>query len=330
MGFLRKVGRKVNKKLKKVFGEKMGSILGMVGLYFAMGAVAKGLSGWAKSTFGSTSSTGAAASSTVEAVGATAEAVGTTAIEQTAAEKIASRSIVDTTTVPTIDIASIDKTSLNSMFDKATTNSDKFNVFAGAQESAIKAGTANPTISTNITDAVITATEDTTLLQQTQAEATANIASLNQEVLNTGLEKSTTSNIAALNPENATTFQKLAADPVGYTVEGIKNATAEGVEYVKSGDFIPDAVQAGATGYVSNVLNPPEEPMFIGGDVMGQPFQEQAQAAHMQTVTPQLAASGLGNVKTFQDLSNQTLYGTGTPNYLQGIYQPLPLPTMLG
>ena len=70
--------------------------------------------------------------------------------------------------------------------------------------------------------------------------------------------------------------------------------------------------------------------MFGGGDIIGQPFQEQAQAAHMQTVTPQLAASGLGNVRSFTDLANQTLYGTGTPNYLQGIYQPLPIPTIAG
>ena len=52
MGFLRKVGRKVNKKLKKVFGTTLGSIVGMVGLYFMMGAAAKALSGWASSTFG--------------------------------------------------------------------------------------------------------------------------------------------------------------------------------------------------------------------------------------------------------------------------------------
>ena len=42
MGFLRKVGRKVNKRLKKIFGTKLGSIVGMVGLYFMMGAAAKG------------------------------------------------------------------------------------------------------------------------------------------------------------------------------------------------------------------------------------------------------------------------------------------------
>jgi hypothetical protein len=52
---------------------------------------------------------------------------------------------------------------------------------------------------------------------------------------------------------------------------------------------------------------------------------EQAQAAHVQTMGPQMAAAGL-NITNFQDLSNNLLYGTGTPNYLANIYQPIAMP----
>jgi len=39
MGKLRKIGRKVSRALNKVFGKKLGSIIGMVGLYMTMSAV---------------------------------------------------------------------------------------------------------------------------------------------------------------------------------------------------------------------------------------------------------------------------------------------------
>ena len=349
MGFLRKVGRKVNKKLKKVFGQKIGSILGMVGLYFAMGAVAKGLSGWAKSTFGTTSSTGAAAGTTASTTASSASAAasgvesiaaGTDALSQTLSGLKDGSSFLNSGTAAsssanltsalntTVSAGSGTIGNLEMMLQTAPTNADKFNVFVGAQESAIKAGTGTSTINTSITDAVTTAANDATLFQQSTAEVSANLS----KDLSISLQESTQAglDITKTAQANATTFQKLAADPIGYTVEGIKNATTEGIDYIKSGDFIPDTIQAGATGYVSNVLNPAEEAPFQSAGIASQPYQEQAQAAYMQSVGPQLASSGLGNVRTFQDLANQTLYGTGTPNYLQGIYQPLPIPTIVG
>ena len=39
MGKLRKIGKKVSRALNKVFGKKLGSIIGMVGLYMTMSAV---------------------------------------------------------------------------------------------------------------------------------------------------------------------------------------------------------------------------------------------------------------------------------------------------
>jgi len=68
------------------------------------------------------------------------------------------------------------------------------------------------------------------------------------------------------------------------------------------------------------------EPEFQSAGVAGPIGMEQAQAAYMAEIRPMLDASNLGNVRTFTDLANQTLYGTGTPSYMQGIYQPLPIP----
>ena len=109
MGFLRKVGRKVKKKLNKVFGEKVGGILGMVGLYFAMGAVARGLTGWAKSTFGAGKSTADAAALT-QKVSDTAQATldAKSAADSTAVITEAAKKGVDATVATTgVDVETL-------------------------------------------------------------------------------------------------------------------------------------------------------------------------------------------------------------------------------
>ena len=73
MGKLRKIGRKIKKGVKKLFSSKIGKIVGMVGLYFALGAAAKGLSNWFSSSFGKA---GAAATETTAVVAEGAAATG--------------------------------------------------------------------------------------------------------------------------------------------------------------------------------------------------------------------------------------------------------------
>ena len=119
MGFLRKVGRKIKKGVKKLFGSKLGRIVGMVGLYFAMGAIAKGLTGM----FGqaATTTAEAAATTTAEAAAtATAEAAATTGAEALTA---------------------------------AASNAEAANAAISAIETAASNGTLN-TATTSITDAV--------------------------------------------------------------------------------------------------------------------------------------------------------------------------------
>ena len=51
-------------------------------------------------------------------------------------------------------------------------------------------------------------------------------------------------------------------------------------------------------------------------------FSEAAQGNYMQQVgSSAMAAAGLPRMPTFQELSQQTLYGTGSPNYLSQFYQ---------
>jgi len=384
MGFLRKVGRKVNKKLKKVFGTKLGSIVGMVGLYFMMGAAAKALSGWASSTFGTATtaaSQGAQAAELGASVaaesGALAEAAMTaktgakaTQMAVTASgESLAALQSGSAFTAGTAGASSANMTNalnttvsagsgtvnnLNTMLSTAPTNADKLNVFMGAQESAVQAGTSASTLSTTLTDAVSTAANDPTLLSQTTAEVTANLSAqpidfAKEGLFETDMFASEAGNLVAkegvsvaqaaadparfatLGPD-ATMGQRLgrfAQDPIGITRGAIQNTAASAIDYATGPEFIPDTLQAGATGYVNNMLAEEQPEQRMGGQVMGQPINEIAQSAYMQSVGPQLQNSGLAGVRTFADLSNQTLYGTGTPDYLRSLYQPLPMPSPL-
>ena len=388
MGFLRKVGRKVSKKLKKVFGTKLGSIVGMVGLYFMMGAAAKALSGWASSTFG-TATTAASQGAQAAELGATvaaesgaiAEAAMTartgaqaTQMAVTASgESLAALQSGSAFTAGTAGASSANMTNalnttvsagsgtvnnLNTMLSTAPTNADKLNVFMGAQESAVQAGTSASTLSTTLTDAVSTAANDPTLLSQTTADVTANLSAQpidftdadflemnkdfnvkgsvtprdpTQGMGNIAKTTSDPSRFGTLGPD-ATGFDQIkrfASDPLGVTRGAIQNTAASAIDYATGPDFIPDTLQAGATGYVNNALAEEQTGQRMGGQVMGQPINEIAQNAYMQSVGPQLQNSGLAGVRTFADLSNQTLYGTGTPDYLRSLYQPLPMPSPL-
>ena len=76
MKFLRRLGRKVKKGIKKLMGSKLGRIVGMIGLSMAMGAVAKNLIG----KFGATAAGEATATAAAEATAAGATEAATTAV----------------------------------------------------------------------------------------------------------------------------------------------------------------------------------------------------------------------------------------------------------
>ena len=76
MKFLRRLGRKVKKGIKKLMGSKLGRIVGMIGLSMAMGAVAKNLIG----KFGAKAAGEATATAAAEATAAGATEAATTAV----------------------------------------------------------------------------------------------------------------------------------------------------------------------------------------------------------------------------------------------------------
>jgi hypothetical protein len=344
MGFLRKVGRKVKKKLNKVFGQKVGGILGMVGLYFAMGAVAKGLSGWAKSTFGAGKSTADVANVAQQAseVSKTAADV-KSATDSTAVITEAAKKGVDATVTST-------GASVETLIAESTTNAERFNNWVGGQESLLNQGKLPVEVNPSLTDTVVNSISNEEVYKQTTGEvfkyleqpaldvnkiaesvktaeqaATASQTEMARQGIDFTKEfispKSSVEG-TKLAQESATGFQKFAADPVGSTVDYVGTKAKEAGDYIK-GDFVPDLAQGALTGVVNRSLMEDEEVMGLGRGAQGQPMMTAAQGNHLAAVQAQPGYANLTNMRSFTDLANQTLYGTGSPSYLQNVYQPI-------
>jgi len=111
----------------------------------------------------------------------------------------------------------------------------------------------------------------------------------------------------------------------------IAAAPGKAYDYVTEGSFVGDVFEGAAVGgLTATIMGDPEEP-FISGGVAMQPIQEAAQANYIQAVAPSaMAATGMTRMPSFQELSQQTLYGTGSPSWMADFYQPLPTPKAIG
>ena len=368
MGFLRKVGRKVKKKLNKVFGQKVGGILGMVGLYFAMGAVAKGLSGWAKSTFGAGKGTADAAAAAQQAseVSKTAQATldAKSAADSTAVITEAAKKGVDATVTST-------GASVETLIAESTTNAERFNNWVGGQESLLNQGKLPVEVSPNLTDTVVNSISNEEVYKQTtgevfkyleqpaldvnriaesvktaeQAAAPLDFAELEGMFDYKGVDKFQPSK-GVLTPTEGSSFAqasvvdsaryatlpsdatfgekvgRFAGDPIGMSTEFVRSKAVKAGDYLK-GDFVPDLAQGALTGAVNRSLMEDEEVMGFGRPAQSQPMMTAAQGNHLAAVQAQPGYANLTNMRSFTDLANQTLYGTGSPSYLQNVYQPI-------
>ena len=317
MGKLRKIGRKIKKGVKKLFSSKIGKIVGMVGLYFAMGAAMKGLSNWFNSSFGKAGAT-AAEGTAVATEGAAATTGATTGATSTGGGTI------------------------GSVVEGAATNSEATNaVIAGVDSAAINGTTtANSTITeavTNVTDSGILDTPvtevkdslnflnetkgnvmDVKTAQFTPPEVTIDTSAAT-DLMNTrpdiAMDINPTVNVPDAALESPSRLEALATN----TREGVSNLGENIGTYFREGDVIPDTIAGVGTGLVMSQFQ--DEPEMGGGFIAPQPIQVQAQGAYMQEVGPMMASvTGVPNFSNFTQMANQSVYGIGTPNHLAGLY----------
>jgi hypothetical protein len=221
-----------------------------------------------------------------------------------------------------------------------TNNMDQANAAISAIDSASVTGSLN--VSPTITDSLIQ--DAVPALEQNAAVVKANVAELTAGNIPTATVSSspfptitpTKGPITNMSPVEPDAFQKLLADaPAPEPNVFVKGARKlKEVVLGKDGklfgdDFVGDTIQGVTTGAIMGALQ--EEPEDVGGygRLPGAPAMEAAQGNLMQNVgVSAMAAAGLPRMPTFQELSQQTLYGTGSPNYLSQFYQPLATPRM--
>jgi len=405
MGWLRKVGRRIGKRLNKIFGSKLGPVVGAIGLYMLMGPVAKTLTGWASSAFGGA---GAAASGTAATTATTAttatQAATTAASDAAAAEAIAasgvqsagaSAKLSETALLAGDNLSkqAISTTATNQtvagQIANATNNMDMANSAISAIDSAALSGSTN--VYPTITDSLIN--EAVPALDQPLSVVKNNLAEQTQLAFDSS--KYTNLEAGKISPEMLTDsfnapvsgqatsgptvdFNAIADDISNQRKLGIdninlqkfvpteqvpvtqsikypdaltdaetlkyadslprKNLFAKGVDKVKelgtaayegvtSGEFIGDVGKGVTTSLIMQEIAGDPEERFVSAGVAGQPISEAAQGNYVQSVSPSaMAATGMTRPLSFQELSQQTLYGTGSPNYLSQFYQPLATP----
>jgi len=402
MGWLRKVGRKIGKRLNKIFGSKLGPVVGAIGLYMLMGPVAKTLTGWASSAFGGA---GAAASGTAATTATTATQAATTAASDAAAAEAiaasgvqsagASAKLSETALLAGDNLSkqAISTTATNQtvagQIANATNNMDMANSAISAIDSAALSGSTN--VYPTITDSLIN--EAVPALDQPLSVVKNNLAEQTQLAFDSS--KYTNLEAGKISPEMLTDsfnapvsgqatsgptvdFNAIADDISNQRKLGIdninlqkfvpteqvpvtqsikypdaltdaetlkyadslprKNLFAKGVDKVKelgtaayegvtSGEFIGDVGKGVTTSLIMQEIAGDPEERFVSAGVAGQPISEAAQGNYVQSVSPSaMAATGMTRPLSFQELSQQTLYGTGSPNYLSQFYQPLATP----
>ena len=285
-------------------------------------------------TIGSTGSTASAAasgaSSGAQALAASGQqTVGADALltEQSllAGENLAKQAVSRTASNFTMD----------SQIANMTNNMDIANSAISAIDSAAITGSTNvyPTITDSLINEAIPA------LDQTVSTVKTNLAE--QSKLAFDSSKYTNLEAGKISPEmltdsfnapvsgQATSGPAVDFDAIAKDQQGL---FAKGVDKVKGyfGDnFVGDTVQGVTTGLIMGELQGDYEEPFRSAGVSLKPVSEAAQGNYIQAVGPSaMAATGMTRMPSFQELSQQTLYGTGSSNYLSQFYQPLATPQL--
>jgi len=332
MGKLRKIGRKIKKGVKKLFSSKIGRIVGMVGLYFAMGAVAKGLSNWFGSTFGKASTAAAettvAAESAVGAGGGFGVQSGTLVTGGGGGGTIGTEAALSSAEISEV-AKGTDALSkkVSTLIETSPTNVDAANnAYAALDSSAI---IGNTTPSSTITDALVETTESN-ILDQTVPEVTENLNLLEK---NKGFAEGSGPKVDFPKVETdgfgegatgglGTQSNIFPTQGVEATVPAEKSIATNIKDYFVGPDstVVPDTIAGVGTGMIMSQFQ--DEPE--GGTRMGivpAPPLVQAQGAYLQEVGPMMAnVTGVPNFNNITQMANQSVYGVGTPNHLAGLY----------
>jgi len=336
MGFLRKLGKKIKKGVKKLFSTKLGRIVGGIGLSMAMGWAAGKLFQGAKALFSTAPPVGGevAAQAAGEATAQVAGEVTTEAARKTLGESV--KALEGTLA----ESKNLDKVLAD--IKNAGSNTEAMQIFS--EDIAVKniSGEFPNIYTNNVTDAVTQVTDVYTgkkpllsepLYDEAMLEGTDLFASKDSVILEEGatvLQGMKDPIKYTKLPEGATLGERVkrfAKSPLSST----KQFVMEDIVPEDPAEFAGDIVRGELMGAAYDYLNPEEE-MVVPGVVAQRRPAEQAQAAYVQDMSSQwMAANNTTRVPSFADITNSFSFGNSTPQYLQQLYegitpQMLPLP----
>ena len=303
MGFLRKIGRKIKKGAKKLFSSKLGSLIGSIAIGMILGPVIgnawKGIKGALGVGQGvATGTTAAATGTTAAATGTTAAATGTTAAATTTAETLAS-SINMPSTIPAA--SSIPSGQINMSAIEKSITSGPFNV-----SNTVTGAINNTAASAGIPGFNTKAFERAMATTNVPTELSSQVANLTSTV----------------SPKTVTDINQPFFGEGGKLREYGQNVKKDFQEGFSAGEIASGVV----TGYATTSLlsGDQTDEGGYGSSPASQPPMEQA--SYIQDIAASYAnATGSTRLPSFQEISQQTLYGNGSP---QSFYQPLNLPNI--
>jgi len=332
MGFLRKLGKKIKKGVKKLFSTRLGRIVGGIGLSMAMGWAAGKLFQGAKALFSTAPPVGGEVAGEVAAQAA--GEVTTEAAKQTLGES-----------VKALEGTLAESKNLNKVLadiKNAGSNTEAMQIFS--EDMAVKniSGEFPNIYTNNVTDAVTQVADVYTgkkpllsepLYDEAMLEGTDLFASKDSVILKPGatIKQGMENKIKYTQlPEGATMgekFRRFASSPL----ESTKQFFMEDIVPEDPAEFTGDIVRGELMGAAYDYLNPEEEVVTPGIVAQRRPA-EQAQAAYVQDMSSKwMAVNNTTRVPSFADITNSFSFGNSTPQYLQQLYegitpQMLPIP----
>ena len=322
MGFLRKIGRKAKKGIKKLFSSKIGSFLGGMAISMMLGPLVsrawnglKGVAGFGQ-----------------KAASVAAEKAATQVAVETATKATTSQ-IATGTDALTKKLTSL--TGSNSSSLAASQTSGKALEIGtseiakkGFQESIKKVGNAFDF--TNMLSEGVTSGNIPLGINTTVSGSLEDV----MRYIDTGdMFTPEMTKAIQLNKSKIAGVKPKFGD--GNLLKDIKQNFKDipsKVTNFKDGEFIPDAIGGIVnTGLQSAIFGQEEEDMGGYGRVASMPVGTSPQSAVLSDLTSQYSYQTGTSVPTFnfQNLSQQTLYGTGSSQFMGNIYQPIDLADIL-
>ena len=340
MGKLRKIGKKLKKGVKKLFSSKIGAFLGSMAISMILGPVIgrafNGIKGAVMGT-GATATQAAAtaATQTTAAAAQTAAAeAGKKALVEKGLEQSISKSLLaesgkKLTTEQLLagetlqSVASkevvgkaLSKEAIKSTFSREALFGDVVNPLKAKDlTNFLTEKVATGTMPINISNSVTGSLENFTNYLETgdvTKAVTDNKSVIAKEAAKPKLfgDGNLKSDIKGKFTDLSTDIKEFGKDPIGKTKE------------IVGEDFVGDTVKSVGTSYLSEMMNEPPEDLGGYGRVISAPALVAAQGNYMQSVASNYQAAFNTRVKSFDEIMQQAMYGTATPQFMTN-YKPL-------